>query len=302
MTPAGTDLFAQINNAVFDLQGSQLQTYERPLRTLARLLKDPALEAVNYALTDGIDLEQFLAASERSGGGMVGSHTLAWPDDHEQMLGLTLLLIDKFAAAPDQALNFGFQYFHTSGKAIAHIHSLTRQLIVPFVRDYRTYVESCGNIKPRLVTSVTNRIFIVHGHDAEVRESVARFLTTIGFDPVILHEQPNQGRTVIEKVEQHSDVGFAVVLLTPDDEGRPAGDGSLAPRARQNVLIELGYFIGLLGRAKVCALKRGDVDVPSDFAGVVWEAMDGGGGWKQVLARELEAAGYSIDWNKVMKP
>lgn len=302
MTSAGTDLFAQINNAVFDLQGSQLQTYERPLRTLARLLKDPALEAANYTLTNGVDLEQFLVKSEQSGGGMVGSHTLAWPDDHEQMLGLNLLLIDKLAAAPDQALNFGFQYFHTSGNAIAHIHSLTRQLIVPFVRDYRTYVESRGNIKPRLVTAATNRIFIVHGHDAEARESVARFLTTIGFDPVILHEQPNQGRTVIEKVEQHSDVGFVVVLLTPDDEGRSAKESSLAPRARQNVLIELGYFIGLLGRAKVCALKRGNVDVPSDFAGVVWEAMDGGGGWKQVLARELEAAGYSIDWNKVMKP
>lgn len=96
-------------------------------------------------------------------------------------------------------------------------------------------------------------------------------------------------------------MGFAVVLLTPDDEGRPKG-GELEPRARQNVLLELGYFIGRLGRAKVCALKRGELEIPSDFTGVVWEAMDDGGGWKQALGRELQAAGHEIDWNTVMRP
>lgn len=89
-------------------------------------------------------------------------------------------------------------------------------------------------------------------------------------------------------------------LLTPDDEGRAKG-GNLEPRARQNVLLELGYFIGCLGRDKVCALKRGSLEIPSDFAGVVWETMDDSGGWKQRLARELDAAGHKIDWNKVMR-
>ena len=100
-------------------------------------------------------------------------------------------------------------------------------------------------------------------------------------------------------MEANSDVGFAVVLLTADDEGCVKG-GKLEPRVRQNVLLELGYFIGRLGRAKVCALKRGVVEIPSDFAGVVWESMDAGHGWKLALARELKAAGYDIDWNKVM--
>lgn len=143
-------------------------------------------------------------------------------------------------------------------------------------------------------------MFIVHGHDGEARETVARYLEKIGFAPIILHEQANRGRTVIEKVEANSDVGFAVVLLTPDDEGCKKGE-TPEPRARQNVLLELGYFIGKLGRDRVCAFQRGKVNIPSDFAGVVWTAMDESNGWKQELARELSAAGYTIDWNTVMK-
>jgi predicted nucleotide-binding protein len=149
--------------------------------------------------------------------------------------------------------------------------------------------------------SLSRRVFVVHGHDEGARETVARFLEKIGFEPVILHEQASQNRTVIEKIEAYHDVGFAVVLLTPDDEGCVKG-GQLEPRARQNVLLELGYFMGRLGRDKVCALKRGAVEIPSDFAGVVWVAMDAGNGWKQALGQELEAAGHEVDWNRVMRP
>lgn len=147
-------------------------------------------------------------------------------------------------------------------------------------------------------SALSRRVFVVHGHDGEAREMVARFLKAMEFDPVILHEQANQGGTVIEKFEANSDVGFAVVLLTPDDLGRSLKEVELKPRARQNVLLELGYFIGRLGRNKVCALKRGDVELPSDYVGVVWEKMDDGGGWKLALARELKAAGHEVDLNK----
>jgi predicted nucleotide-binding protein len=147
---------------------------------------------------------------------------------------------------------------------------------------------------------VGRNVFIVHGHDEAMKEAVARFLTQIGFVPIILHEQANIGRTVIEKVEDYAGaVGFAVVLLSPDDEGCAVGE-TLQPRARQNVLLELGYFIGLLGRERVCALKRGNIELPSDFGGVVFEKYDSG--WKEKLGRELEAVGYEIDWNKVMRP
>jgi len=141
------------------------------------------------------------------------------------------------------------------------------------------------------------RVFLVHGHDEAVRETVARFIEKLGIEVIILHEQANGGRTIIEKIEYHSGVGMAVVLLTPDDVGSKVG-GKLEPRVRQNVLLELGYFIGALGRDKVCALKSGDVDIPTDFAGVVWTPMSGE--WKTALARELKVAGYEVDWNKVM--
>lgn len=294
------DLFGQINNAILDLQASDLQTYERPLKTLGRLLKHPDLEAANAALTEGVDLDAFLTESRATQGGMVGSARLVWPDNHEQTLGLTLLLLLKFGEEPDDITDFGHTFFYSGNKIISGVHAVVRQMIIPFARDYKAYVLNRGNVRPKLVMPLSNKVFIVHGHDGEARETVARYLGKIGFDPIILHEQANRGRTVIEKVEANSDVGFAVVLLTPDDEGSEKG-GTPEPRARQNVLLELGYFIGRLGREKVCALKRGQVEIPSDFAGVIWENMDGGNGWKQALGRELEAAGHPIDWNKVMR-
>lgn len=230
----------------------------------------------------------------------MGSARLAWPEDAKETLGLTLLLIEKLGNDPRYAMNFGHHFFYSGNKVIAGIHSLTGQLIIPFVRDYKSYIQSMGTPKTVLKQPVSNKVFIVHGHDDGARESVARFLERIGLEAIILHEQANQGRTVIEKVVAHGDVGFAVILLTPDDEGCIKG-GTPEPRARQNVLLELGYFIGRLGRDKVCALKRGALEIPSDFAGVVWEIMDHSGGWKQSLARELAAAGHEIDWNKVMR-
>ncbi|RMH86400.1 nucleotide-binding protein [Pseudomonas sp. AOB-7] len=147
--------------------------------------------------------------------------------------------------------------------------------------------------------ALSKKVFIVHGREEGPREAVARFLQTIGLEPIILHEQASKGRTVIEKVEAQGDVSFAVVLLTPDDTGSLKG-GAPEPRARQNVLLELGYFIGRLGRPNVCALMRGNVEIPSDFAGSVWVEMDESGGWKSKLSLELQEAGHVIDWNLVM--
>lgn len=294
------DIFQRINNAVLDLQASQLQTYERPLKTLAKYLGDPCLTPYNEKLTEGLDLDAFLKESEASGGSFVGSHTLAWPEDERKVLGLTLLLMGKMAEDSSFALDFSHTFFNSGPKIMAGIHAMTRQLVLPFVRDYKAFVLNNDTPTPRVMKPKSDKIFIVHGHDGEARESVARFISSVGLNPIILHEQANRGRTVIEKVEAHGDVSFAVVLLTPDDLGKAKNDNELEPRARQNVLLELGYFFGRLGRENVCALKRGEVEIPSDFAGVVWETMDAGTGWKLALGRELQAAGHSIDWNKIM--
>jgi predicted nucleotide-binding protein len=180
------------------------------------------------------------------------------------------------------------------------------QMVVPFTRDYISYVkEKAGITEAGLLPvrdgSAARKAFVVHGHDEGAREAVARFLERIGFEAIILHEQANQGRTIIEKIEAHGDVSFAVVLLTPDDVGGVKGSDP-QPRARQNVVLELGYFVGRLGRSRVCPLRRGEVELPSDFGGIAYEEFDSGNGWKTALGRELQAAGFDIDWNRIYKP
>lgn len=143
-------------------------------------------------------------------------------------------------------------------------------------------------------SSLPPEVFVVHGHDQAVRESVARFLEKAGLRPIILHEQANRGQTIIEKLEEFADVGFAVVLLTPDDKGKAVNEDRESFRARQNVIFEMGYFFALLGRHRVCAVHKG-VEIPTDLSGLVYIAYDQAGAWKAELARELQAAGYSID-------
>jgi predicted nucleotide-binding protein len=163
------------------------------------------------------------------------------------------------------------------------------------LQDDQTMVSS----PPTAQVPLGSKVFIVHGHAGAPREAVARFLGRLDLEPVILHEQANQGKTIIEKFETHADVGFAVILLTPDDVGGPSAS-ELHPRARQNVILELGYFIGRLTRAKVCALKVGDLELPSDILGIAWTPFDPHGAWQLALAKELKTVGYNIDLNKIM--
>ena len=143
----------------------------------------------------------------------------------------------------------------------------------------------------------TNQIFLIHGRDHGTRETVARFLENLGLEPVILQEQPDQGRTIIEKFEQYAQVNFAVALFTPDDVGGLAED-SLQPRVRQNVVFEFGYFIGKFGRDRVWALVKGDPEIPSDYSGVLYIPLDESGAWKFQLVREMKSAGFDIDANR----
>jgi predicted nucleotide-binding protein len=307
MTNHGIDqeIFRQIENTVTDLRSAEYNTFGRHIKKLSRLLHCEALQPTSSKLVADVDLDAWLKAGEATQGGMVGSAQLEWPADPLQELGIVILLIDKFAANPDEALNFSHTFYYAGNKLTANLQSMTAQMIVPFARDYINHVKATtgaseATLLPIRTEPAARKVFIVHGHDEGARESVARFLEQLDFDPIILHEQANQGRTIIEKIEAHGDVGFAVILLTPDDVGN-VKDGEPQPRARQNVLLELGYFVGRLGRSRVCALKRGDIEVPSDFGGVVYEPFDAGGAWKQALSRELQAAGFDIDWNVAMK-
>lgn len=148
--------------------------------------------------------------------------------------------------------------------------------------------------------NISNRVFLVHGHDNELKEATARFLEKLGLKPIILHEQSSKGLTIIEKFEEYSDVVFAVVLLTPDDHGCTIKEkDNFQKRARQNVIFELGYFIGKLGRGNVVGLVKDNIEIPSDYTGVLYIGVDNSDGWKMLLSKEMKAAGLKIDLNNI---
>jgi predicted nucleotide-binding protein len=144
----------------------------------------------------------------------------------------------------------------------------------------------------------SGRVFIVHGHDDARKHELFRVLQDItGVRPIILHEQPNGGRGILEKLEEYAaSAGFAVALLTADDLGRSKTAGVDSPRPRQNVVFEAGYFAGRLGRSRVVLLYESGVELPSDLNGIVYLSLDSAGAWKMRLAHELSNAGLNIHW------
>lgn len=187
--------------------------------------------------------------------------------------------------------------------AITKSKEQTLALLDQAIRSLEEQIAEIGdapssNEAPLVTQQLSRKIFIVHGRADGPKEAVARFLQKVGFEPVILHERPNKGRTLIAKFrEEAADIGFAIVLMTPDDAGG-ARDEIQQPRARQNVVFELGFFIGALGPHRVTALIEGEIEKPSDFDGVVYTPMNEN--WRMALGRELKAAGYPVDWNRVM--
>ena len=149
---------------------------------------------------------------------------------------------------------------------------------------------------------IDNSIFIVHGHDEAAKEKMARTLEKAGLKAVILHEQPDDTNGILEKIEQYTNVGFAVVLYTECDVGRAKEEAEEKEkyRARQNVVFEHGYLIAKLGRNRVHAFVKGNVELPGDIAGVVYTPMDKGDGWKLRLITNLKKAGLNIDANKIL--
>lgn len=144
------------------------------------------------------------------------------------------------------------------------------------------------------------QVFIVHGHDELTKTKTARFIEKLGYKAIILHEQASGGKTIIEKIEAYTDVGFAIVLYTPDDIGNDqaaASLGTLKNRARQNVVFEHGYLISKLGRDKVVPLVVGNVEMPGDVSGIVYVADTN---WQIDIAKEMKLAGYEIDFNRLI--
>lgn len=294
------DIFQSLKNCVFDMQRADIQNYQQPLKQLARLLKSDSLKETNEHLTQNADFENFLANSSQTEGSMAGSAVLEWPEDPCDILGIKILLIEKMAADSNFAINFCHTFFYDR-RTMESIRKFTSSLLSSFVRDYQQYVENEFDPVPVVVRPISRKIFIVHGHDNDALQSVARFISRIGLEEIILSERPDGSRTVIEKFEAESgDSSFAIVLMTPDDAGNAVSSESTRLRARQNVLYELGYFAGKLGRGKVLVLKKGNIEIPSDLAGVLYTELDENGGWKRKLLSELAYAGIPFDTEKAL--
>jgi predicted nucleotide-binding protein len=168
------------------------------------------------------------------------------------------------------------------------------------VEEWEDSIEDNITLVKTIKINNSNKVFIVHGHDNGAKQEIARFLEKLGLEPIILHEQVSGQKTIIEKIEEYAgQVGFGIVLYTACDVGGRDKD-SLQSRARQNVVFEHGYLIGLLGRNRVCPLVKGKVETPGDIRGVVYTTMDDNGSWHLPLARELKAAGYNIDSSKLL--
>jgi predicted nucleotide-binding protein len=382
---------SQIQSTLNDLHAADHNTYDRHVKRLSRALHAPEIDAITRKLTEGVDFENWLAVAQAAGGAMLGGGIPSWPAEPEKELGMVALLVDHFAAQPGAALQFAMTHYHGgSRRPTDDLQKMTRDILVPFVNDYITYVNTKSAVSAKLsdvdsklkghemgmgspaeqrlsalffdplinwddddklrewlrqqdpdqleqflnwfdfssrrdretlgrqelrrlrnspppqpvaaAQSPSNgKVFIAHGHDEAALHSVARFIERLDIEAIILREQPDSGRAVIEKFEDCvNQVNFAVVLLTPDDLGGVAAATIHAARARQNVVFELGYFTGKLGRGRVCLLRKGEVEIPSDLYGVIYTEMDLADGWKRKLARELKEAGLAFDPAKVL--
>jgi len=185
--------------------------------------------------------------------------------------------------------------------------ALCKDMLERIKKDISDYSVSAVKVKEqkkikKIVTiSDTKQVFIVHGHNIEKKEITARIIERLGLKPIILHEQANMGRTILKKLSECSDaVGFAIILLTSDDIGKEKDESDLKPRARQNVIFELGYFLAKLGEKNVCALYEKGVEIPTDYLGVTFIPFDSAGKWEFELVKELKAAGFDVNADNIL--
>lgn len=154
--------------------------------------------------------------------------------------------------------------------------------------------------QPKTSDNIKNpqiKIFIIHGHDDHLKKEVQLLLSRAEIDDIVLHEQPDRGRTIIDKlIEETEGASYAIALLCPEDE---IDDGT--KRARQNVILEIGYFLGKLGKSKVRLIKKGDVDIPSDLRGILYTEYDEKGAWKTNILKEIQAVGIDINIDKTLR-
>ena len=225
----------------------------------------------------------------------------AWKTKTERFLirvyGKDSLEYNKFVST-----RFSLRVYSVGTPRIEHVKACENGLNIAKA-VFLTYLEELEDVDAVLVPqkdspdkSSFTKVFIVHGHDGELKQSVARIIEKQGIEAIILSEQANKGETIIEKFEDYSDVDGAICLFTSDDIGKAKKGPADKPRARQNVVLETGYFMGKLGRNRIVILADEGIEMPSDLSGVVYTNTTN---WQIDLLKELKAIGYMVDFNKL---
>jgi predicted nucleotide-binding protein len=288
-------------------QGETTKPEGKPRLTVPRAQLE---EALNQRIQEGILLEHRAIQSEKELDEARADY-YTWTEYNETLLHRSFTT-DEVAA----------RYKSSGGAFMIYDKSLAQE-IEEFREDVRMYARRLksvleqlplyddelpapGAAPTRLEGSTGTTIFLVHGHAEAQKLAIHGFLRQVTtLDVVILHDQASEGRTIIEKFEDHAgSAAFAVVILTGDDEGRLRGGDeeppALQPRARQNVIFEFGFFVAALGRKRVAILHDEGAELPSDIDGLLYIPLDPAGGWKLLLARELDAAQIQVDTKKML--
>ncbi|MCF8356033.1 MAG: nucleotide-binding protein [Melioribacteraceae bacterium] len=222
-------------------------------------------------------------------------NTSSWslPTKFEDAKSLVYDLYKTIGEQGEKGYNLPMNLTYVShGDINDSIHDFNNQFIEYFQEVLQEIVNANPEIENNQIKKVTgDTVFIVHGHDNELKTEVQLLLTRAGVNNIVLHEQADKGRTIIDKlVDESTGSNYAIALLSPDDK---LEDGST--RARQNVILEIGYFIGQLGKERVRLLKKGDTEIPSDLQGILYENYDNAGAWKMKICKELIAVGIFVD-------
>lgn len=284
-----------------------MNTQEQSLPNLV-VSKDEASEKIQARIAKGKELEVLPIRSERDLEEAQAAY-FKWSNYNSRLLSG---LFDNLSIAKEYSSDLCFSvsgltleqeirhYRRGVTNKIHRLESFLEQILDEVIPE--RIPDSPTISSPEQTVANGDEVFIVHGHDTAAKSEVARFVEKLGLKVIILDEQPGGGKTIIEKFEASaSNAGFAIILLTYDDVGAAKDEqDNLKPRARQNVIFEMGYFVKALDRGRVCAMSTDEVEIPSDLAGVEYIRLDADGGWKSKLARELKAAGISIDTSKLV--
>ncbi|HEX6904535.1 MAG TPA: TIR domain-containing protein [Thermoanaerobaculia bacterium] len=258
---------------------------------------------------DAKSLQAWSTALEDEGYDVTRASSVAEAQDHLVRGGFDLAVLDLHMESDDEADDSGLRLaraFRDNLPIVMYTGKPTTDLAIkalqrdgrssPAVAFVRKLEDGLEGLLKAVQQAIVPKVFVAHGHDDEATEAVVSFLRRSGVQAVVLKEQPLASQTIIQAFEEQSNVQFAIILLTPDDEGRLKGKKPWEPRARQNVVFELGFFLAKLGRHRVVAfMKEGEpVEVPSNYSGFLYQELDRWGKWQEKLTAIMKAAGIEL--------